>query len=68
MGDQRRTQRLIRVAAALAREAHGALPESFDGWAELKAAYRLMEQPNVRYEDIIAPHRQRARAACRQQG
>ena len=68
MGDQRRTRRLIRVAAALAREAHGILPESFDGWAQLKAAYRLMEQPDVRYEDIIAPHRQRVRIACGEPG
>jgi hypothetical protein len=68
LGDQRRTQRLIRVAAGLAEEAHGALPESFGRWAELKGAYRLMEQANVRYEDILAPHRKRVLEACRLEG
>jgi len=68
LGDQRRTVRLIRVAAALAEEAHGALPESFGEWAELKGAYRLVEQPDVRYEDILAPHRKRVLEGCNLEG
>ena len=64
LGDSRRTRRLVHVAAALARRAQGALPESFEQWSELKGAYRLLEQPDVHHEDILAPHLARVRAAC----
>jgi hypothetical protein len=68
LGDRRRTKRLVRVAAAVARRAHGVLPESFEQWSDLKGAYRLVEQTDVHYEDILAPHWARVRAACGQSG
>jgi hypothetical protein len=64
LGDRRRGPRLVRVAQALAEEAHGTLPGSFGRGAEVKAAYRLLEERDVTYERIIAPHLQRVRAAC----
>jgi hypothetical protein len=68
LGDRRRTERLKRVAASLCRKSQGVLPVSFDQWSELKAAYRLLEQPDVRYEQILAPHLARVREECRQMG
>jgi hypothetical protein len=59
---------LQRVAAALAEDPHGTLPGSFCGWSEAKAAYRLLEEPDVTYDRVIAPHRARVRTACRQGG
>jgi len=38
-------------------------PSAFDSWAELKAAYRLLEEPEVTFERIIAPHWQNTRQA-----
>lgn len=40
LGDQRRTQRLVRMAASLAQTPTGTLPQAFPAWNELKAAYR----------------------------
>lgn len=66
LGDERRGDRLMQVAASLCRHSHGTLPGSFDNWPELRAAYRLFENPGVRYEDIVSPHVSRVRQECRQ--
>jgi len=68
LGDQRRTRRLAQVAARLADDPHGTLPQTFSIWSELKAAYRLLEEPDVTREAIAAPHIQRVRQACRPPG
>ncbi len=68
LGDRRREKRLVRVAAALARKPQGTLPGSFDGWAEMKAAYRLLQQEAVTYEKIIRGHWEYVRAGCREPG
>lgn len=66
LGDLRRNRRLVGVAESLARSPQGTLPGSFDSWAELKAAYRLLGQKDVTYEKIIAPHQDQVRQQCRQ--
>lgn len=66
--DRRRSRRLVKVAAKFAGRAHGTLPESFDKWSEMKAAYRLLETPEVSREAILAPHCARVRAECRAAG
>jgi len=68
LGDARRTKRLVRIGAALVERARGTLPGSLGGWAESKAAYRLLSNPEVAYEEILAPHLKRVREACRQPG
>ncbi len=68
LGDRRRRPRLIKVATALAENPHGTLPGSFQRWSEVRAAYRLLEQPDVTYDTVIDPHRQRVRTACGQPG
>jgi hypothetical protein len=66
--DLRRSRRLVEVAAQLGANPHGRLPESMDPWCELKAAYRLLENPGITHEAILAPHLARVREECRQPG
>lgn len=68
LGDQRRTERLVNMATHLAENPGGTLPQAFDNWAELKAAYRFLDQPAVSQEQILEAHRQRTRQACSQPG
>lgn len=68
LGDRRRCKRLIRVAGALARDPHGTLPQSFEGWSEAKAAYRLLGRPDVCYDRIIGSHLARVQSACNRPG
>lgn len=68
LGDKRRNKRLVNIAEHLAASPGGTLPQAFDGWAELKAAYRFFGQPGVTYERVIASHVEGVRQACRQPG
>jgi hypothetical protein len=68
LGDTRRSERLVRVATALAQNSHGVLHKVLTNWAELKAAYRLLEQDEVTYERVSEPHKMRTREACAQPG
>jgi hypothetical protein len=45
LGDQRRTQRLVKIATRLAQSPGGTLPQAMPTWGELKAAYRFLSQP-----------------------
>jgi len=66
LGDQRRTQRLVKIANHLAQSPGGTLPQAFPEWSELKAAYRFFNQPKVTFEQIQSPHWRRTRAACQE--
>jgi hypothetical protein len=66
--DRRRSRRLVRVAARLAADPHGRLPESFSQWSELKAAYRLLEESDITHEAVLAPHSRRVWQECRRPG
>ncbi len=68
LGDQRRTQRLVNIAASLAQSPGGTLPQAFPEWKDLKAAYRFFSQPKVGAQQIQTPHWERTRAACREPG
>jgi hypothetical protein len=68
LGDQRRTQRLVKIATGLAHSPGGTLPQAFTDWEELKAVYRFVNQPKNTYEGILSPHWERTRAACREAG
>jgi len=64
LGDARRSRRLIKVASAMAKDPQGALHGALPNWADLKAAYRLLEQDEVSYEEVSEPHKRRTRQAC----
>jgi hypothetical protein len=68
LGDQRRTQRLVKIATRLAQSPGGTLPQAMPRWEELKAAYRFFSQPKNRYEPILRPHWERTQSACQEPG
>lgn len=62
--DQRRTNRLVGLAASVLCNPAGSLPDQMADMADLKAAYRLFARDGVTFEAIAGPHwkltRQRA--------
>src|SRR5580700_9241501 len=68
LGDQRRTQRLVKIATRLAQSPGGTLPQAMPTWGELKAAYRFFSQPRNSHEQILRAHWERTQAACLEAG
>ena len=68
LGDARRSERLVAVAAALAENPHGTLPPALAEWAELKAAYRLLACETVTHQTVTTTHRKNTVAACQEPG
>ncbi|MGV1015246.1 MAG: IS4 family transposase [Methyloceanibacter sp.] len=56
LGDQRRTKRLVKLAAQVAMQPEASTPRQTECWADCKAAYRLFEQDAVTFDAVIAPH------------
>jgi hypothetical protein len=69
LGDLRRTDRLVQLAAALARNPESSLPASLRGEAETVGAYRFLNNVGVTPEQIQMPHfvQTRREAANRKQ-
>jgi hypothetical protein len=59
--DERRTRRLVEVAASALCHPSGSLPEQAADMADLKAAYRLFACEDVNFEDIAGPHWEQTR-------
>jgi len=68
LGDRRRTQRLVNIAARLAENPGGTLPQALPRWKELKAAYRFFDQPKVGPAEVQTPHWEATRSRCREPG
>jgi hypothetical protein len=64
LGDRRRTARAVRVGAALAAHPEASLPAQTKTWADLKAAYRLLNAPDVTPAALSTPHWTQTRAAA----
>jgi hypothetical protein len=63
LGDRRRTERAVRLGAAIAAAPARSLPGQMEGdRADTKAAYRLLDSAPVTHDALTAPHR----AATRQ--
>jgi Transposase DNA-binding/Transposase Tn5 dimerisation domain len=56
LGDQRRTQRLVKVAAQVANHPAGSFPQQMDTWSDLKAVYRLFDNDDVTFKAVGEPH------------
>jgi hypothetical protein len=56
LGDLRRTDRLIKMATAIAENPSASLPESMRNWADTLAAYRFLDNPDITHEQIMLPH------------
>ena len=63
LGDKRRTKRVVQMASLMTMQSDVSLPRMMKSKAELKAAYRLLETPEVTYEKLIRPHLQQTRQA-----
>ena len=56
LGDARRTERLVKLASALAKRPTASFPEAFQTQAELTAAYRFYDNDQIDPDDILASH------------
>jgi Transposase DNA-binding/Transposase DDE domain len=66
LGDARRPRRAVQLGAALAARPEDSLPEQTGSWREVKAAYRLLNQPDVTHPVLSQPHGQATRQQARQ--
>lgn len=62
LGDRRRTARLVRYAAQAAADPSSSTPRQTECWDDCKAAYRLIDNEEVSFTAITAPHHQATRA------
>jgi hypothetical protein len=58
LGDRRRTARLVCYAAQAAADPSSSTPRQTECWDDCKAAYRLIENEEVSFAAITAPHYQ----------
>jgi hypothetical protein len=65
LGDARRNHRALKIGTALATNPAGSLPEQMGGWGDLKAAYRLLDEPDVTYTALSLPHWQQTQTSAR---
>ena len=56
LGDERRTKRMVKLAAQAAAKPDAATPKQTERWGDCKAAYRLFDQNDVTFDAVIAPH------------
>src|SRR6266480_578135 len=56
LGDPRRTDRLVKIAAVLGENPSVSLPRSMRNWADTQGAYRFLNNETVTHEQIMMPH------------
>src|SRR5512147_660174 len=56
LGDARRNFRLIKLVDDLSAQPTGSIPLACGGWAETKAAYRLLDNPALDWREILDVH------------
>lgn len=66
LGDHRRTERAVHMAAAIAHDPAASLPAQMHDPAALEAAYRFLQSPAIHYENLIRPHLEQTRAQARE--
>src|SRR5579864_6737305 len=64
LGDRRRSARAVRLGAALAAHPAASWPTQTEQWGDLKAAYRLLNEPDVTHAALSQPHWEQPRAAA----
>lgn len=58
--DKRLNERAIKMMEDFARQPMASIPAACGGWAETQAAYRLLGNEKVHWQEILAPHWQRS--------
>ena len=66
LGDQRRTQRAVKMASDLASKPTASLPEQMGNLAATKAASRFLESPKISYERLMRPHVEQTKELMKQ--
>lgn len=56
LGDQRLNRRTVLLAERLAAQPMASIPAACGGWAETQAAYRLLGNDDIGWEDLLDPH------------
>lgn len=56
LGDARWNRRLIKRVEDLAAQPTASMPLASGGWAEVKAAYRLLDNPALDWRDLLEVH------------
>jgi len=56
LGDSRRSRRLVAVAQAMVENPGMSLPKLLPDWSDLTGAYRLLSNPQVDPQAMLAPH------------
>ena len=64
LGDVRRTKRLLSVAAAMAGNSSGSIPQQTGSGGDMKAAYRLFAADGVTHAAVCQPHFEWTRQAA----
>jgi hypothetical protein len=68
LGDQRRTQRAVQMAEAMAGYPDGGLGRQMQGWGAQKAAYRLLDEESVSHAKLSEAHWHQTRQTERTEG
>jgi len=66
LGDPRRRDRVVQVAAAMAEDPAATLPTQMGDPSALHAAYRMLNHEAIRFEQLQEPYWQRIREEARQ--
>ena len=64
LGDKRRNQRAVQIAASMAADPEASLPQQAGSRAALDGSYRLYNNRHVTMEALLAPHRRNTLAAA----
>lgn len=56
LGDRRLSKRLVKLVDALSAAPTVSIPAACRGWAETKAAYRLLDNDALDWRDVLQPH------------
>lgn len=62
LGDARRTNRAVKLAAQVAAHPDAGTPTQTEAWADCKAAYRLFNEEDVTFRALCEPHWELTRA------
>jgi hypothetical protein len=68
LGDWRRTERVVKIGAAMRAAPEQSIPQQMRSPKDTKAAYRFLSDEAYQYEDLIRPHWEQTRVAASQGG
>src|SRR6478736_9720238 len=64
LGDRRRSRRLERIGATLARDPRLSFPEAMGDEGQLEGLYRFLNNNDVPFDAVHAPHAERTKRRC----